>query len=205
MLKATYKHTGKMEGMTSLSTFKGVNPFCIAHAKVKGSICEKCFVEKFAKLYGENFVNKFTENFNILTSRDITEEEIKKLGFINCRVVRFEAYGDLYNVQQMKNYINICNYYKETTFAIWTKNPQIIAETLKEVKKPKNLIIILSSLFVNVEAKNKYDFVDKVFTVYDKDYIAENDIKINCGAKNCMSCLNCYKKNKVTVINEILK
>lgn len=39
----TVNHTGKMTGMASLSTSVIDNPICAARAKVKGSICEKCF------------------------------------------------------------------------------------------------------------------------------------------------------------------
>jgi hypothetical protein len=44
-----------------------------------------------------------------------------------------------------------------------------------------------------------------VFTVYDKKHIEENQISINCGARNCFSCGLCYEKNGISIINEELK
>lgn len=203
MLKATYKHTGKMEGMTSLSTYFGKNPFCLAHREIKGSICEKCFVPSALRF--KNNDGKYIENYNILTSREITTDEIKSLKFDNLRFVRLEAFGDIANAQQMENYVKICNYYKDTRFTLWTKNPLQVNLGLHH-EKPKNLTIILSSLMINKEVDaSGWWFVDKVFTVYDKKYIEENNVKINCGARDCLGCMKCYKKNNIKKINEVLK
>lgn len=45
-----------------------------------------------------------------------------------------------------------------------------------------------------------YDFIDKVFTVFDHD-----NGHINCGAKACAACGLCYTKNDTVFINEKLK
>jgi hypothetical protein len=58
---------------------------------------------------------------------------------------------------------------------------------------------------LNKERKNPFPFVDKVFTVYDPDFIEAENIDINCGARNCFDCGLCYEKNGVAVINEKLK
>ena len=47
----------------------------------------------------------------------------------------------------------------------------------------------------------KFDFVDKVFTVYADC----EGVEINCGARNCFECHKCYTKNKTEYINEKLK
>jgi len=47
--------------------------------------------------------------------------------------------------------------------------------------------------------------IDKIFNVVTPEYAANNPININCGKKNCRECLNCYKKDSPTIINEILK
>ena len=65
-----------------------------------------------------------------------------------------------------------------------------IAEALEtmKIKKPKNVNIIYSSMFINKQVECDYPFVDKIFTVYDKDYIKDNKININCGGRSCLSC-----------------
>ena len=55
------------------------------------------------------------------------------------------------------------------------------------------------------QADPGYDFIDKIFTVYDKDYISAHDVSINCGAKSCLTCHKCYVKSKIKYINEKLK
>jgi len=201
-LHFTTKHNGKMEGMASISTSVTTNERCAKNASIKGSICEKCFAAKQMKVF-PSMEKPMIRNQEILTGSILPEEN---LPVINVLYFRFEAFGDLNNATQVINYFNICKKNPNVRFALWTKNPDYIAQAIKAGhEKPENLNIILSSLFINVERKTKYDFVDKIFTVYDKPYIEENNVEINCGAKNCFTCGLCYNKNNVRIINEQLK
>jgi len=47
--------------------------------------------------------------------------------------------------------------------------------------------------------------IDKIFTVYTKKYIQENNIIANCGARSCRGCKRCYKKSTRVYVREILK
>lgn len=201
-LHFTVNHSGKMEGMASISTSVTTNERCKKNAQIKGSICEKCFAAKQMRVF-PSMEKPMVENQRILTNEILPPE---KLPTINNLYFRFEAFGDLNNAVQVKNYFNICYKNPRVKFALWTKNPDYIAEAIADgYAKPENLNIVLSSLFVNVERKNPFPFVDKVFTVYDSDFIEENNVDINCGAKNCFACGLCYEKNGVSVINEKLK
>lgn len=201
-LHFTVNHSGKMSGMVSISTSVTTNERCKKNAQIKGSICEKCFAAKQMKFY-PSMENCMVENQRILTSSVLPME---LLPTINNLYFRFEAFGDLNNDIQVINYFNLCYKNPKVKFALWTKNPDYIESAINQgYKKPENLNIVLSSLFINQERKNKYDFVDKIFTVYDPSYIEENEININCGARNCFDCGLCYEKNGVKIINEKLK
>lgn len=201
-LHFTTKHTGKMAGMASISTSVTTNERCKKNASIKGSICEKCFAAKQMKFY-PSMENCMVENQRILTSEILP---LEKLPIINNLYFRFEAFGDLNNDIQVINYFNMCYKNPRVKFALWTKNPDFIEAAIAQgYAKPENLNIVLSSLFINKERVNKYDFVDKIFTVYDPKHIEENNVNINCGANNCFSCGLCYEKNGVRVINERLK
>ena len=201
-LHFTTKHSGKMSGMVSISTSVTTNERCKKNASVKGSICEKCFASKQMRVF-PSMEKPMVENQRILTSSVLPME---LLPTINNLYFRFEAFGDLNNDIQVMNYFNLCYKNPKTKFALWTKNPDFIESAIKQgYKKPENLNIVLSSLFINQERKSKYDFVDKIFTVYDPQYIEENNVSINCGSRNCFDCGLCYEKNNVTIINEKLK
>lgn len=201
-LHFTVNHSGKMSGMASISTSVTTNERCKKNAEIKGSICEKCFAAKQMKVF-PSMEKPMVENQRILTSEVLP---LELLPTINNIYFRFEAFGDLNNAVQVKNYFNICYKNPRVKFALWTKNPDYIAEAIADgYAKPENLNIVLSSLFVNVERKNPFPFVDKVFTVYDPAHIETENININCGAKNCFSCGLCYEKNGVSIINEKLK
>ena len=201
-LHFTTKHTGKMAGMASISTAVTTNERCAKNAAIPGSICEKCFAAKQMKIY-PGMEKPMVENQRILTGSILPME---KIPIINNIYFRFEAFGDLNNHIQVINYFRICYKNPKVKFALWTKNPDFIAEAIAAgYKKPENLNIVLSSLFINKERKNPFPFVDKVFTVYDRQHIETHNIDINCGARNCFACGLCYERNDITVINEKLK
>ena len=201
-LHYTVNHNGKMEGMQSLSTLVSTNKRCEKNAQIKGSICEKCFASKQVKVF-TSMQKPLEKNQEILTKEVLPMDQIPT---IYNKYFRFEAFGDLNNEIQVINYFNHCYKNPDVKFALWTKNPDYIAKAIKQgYAKPENLNIVLSSLFINVERKTRYDFVDKIFTVYDKQHIEENNTPINCGAKNCFKCGLCYEKNDTRIINEKLK
>lgn len=199
----TTDHNDKMAGMISLSTSNLVNPFCKAHRACKGSICEKCYAHAQMNRF-KNMQPCLANNFDILTNHIIANDE---LPIVNALVFRFESFGDIYNETQVINYFNICKVNPQTRFALWTKNPAIIERAIATGhEKPENLVILLSSLYINQQADiEKWSFIDKVFTVYDEKTIAEKQININCGARNCFTCQRCYRKDTEKFINEKLK
>ncbi len=199
----TTRHNGKMEGMHSLSTSCLKNNLCKERSKNKASICSHCYASRLLKMY-KNTEYCLSKNTDILTKKVLIEEE---LPILNVLYFRLEAFGDLINTMQVLNYFNLCNKNPQTRFAIWTKNPQLIEQTIHQGhRKPQNLNVVLSSPFLNKEIKNKYDFVDVIFTVYDKETIDKEKILINCGDKKCLECLKCYKKHEDLIyINEKIK
>lgn len=207
------KHSGKMAGIPSISTSCILNARCQKRVNCDKSICNNCFAHSYMK-FRKELREALERNFNILTERILTKEEITALN-INVCFFRFESFGDLNNNIQLINYINICKNYKNTRFALWTKNIDILLSVFsqKKYRKPRNLSLIISSPLLNVafpksfvEKVNAIVCIDVVFTVYTKDFAEKNNITINCGAKHCLSCLQCYKGHKETIyINEQLK
>jgi hypothetical protein len=198
----TYKMTGKMEGMASLSTSPLCNPNCIKRMNAGETVCAHCFSARMQKRY-KNLNEKLVRNTEFLTTTELTPDDVP---FLNMSLFRFESFGDLNNALQVKNYFTIAEANSHCTFALWTKNPWIIEEAINEygINKPDNLIIILSSVLLNTPTTPGYDFIDKVFTVYDKK--AAESVNINCGARSCATCRRCYTKtNGVEYVNELLK
>jgi hypothetical protein len=146
------------------------------------------------------------ENGRILSAGLIPESQ---LPIIPVRYFRFEATGDLSSMIQAANYIRIAAKNPDTLCALWTKNPQYIQQAINAgFVIPANLQIVLSSPIINKPIKStRFDFVNKIFTVYDKK--AAKDVNINCGARSCLACGRCYRPNpegaKLQYINEVLK
>lgn len=196
-------HSGKLTGMHSISTSAALNPYCTSRDKIEGSICNKCYAETYLKLR-KGLRERLEGNTRELTERYIPASE---LPIINDRYFRLEAFGDVQNVTQVENYFNLACRNHGTQFALWTKNPSIIAQALKQAHKPLNMIIIYSSPMINRPVHDKifdlYPFIDKVFTVYDKAHAGT--VSINCGGRKCLECLRCYSKRTDRHVNELLK
>lgn len=194
-----------MAGLHSLSTAVTVNPHCIKRMQKGDSICAHCFAASMMKRY-QGLNNCLASNAEILTTSVLP---LSVLPLIPSRYFRFEAFGDIINTNQVINYFNIAKKNPDTLCALWTKNPHIIAKAIEMGHdKPANMQIVLSSPLVNKPVKaTKYSFIDKIFTVYDKQ--TAKGVNINCGARSCLACGRCYRPNpdgaKIQYVNEILK
>lgn len=198
-------HTGKMSGLHSISTSVNANPYYIKRMQKGDSICAHCFSATMMKRY-QNLDLATQENARILTAGVIPADQ---LPIIPTRYFRFESFGDLINENQVINYFNIAKKNPDTRCALWTKNPHIVNKAIEAGHgKPENLQIVLSSPLVNKPLKSvKWEFIDKVFTVYDK--AGSTKVNINCGARSCLGCGLCYRPNPAGVglvyVNELLK
>lgn len=199
-------HTGKMTGINSIGTSCANNPWCIKRRENEESVCSKCYASTYMKMR-KALKTRLEDNAEILTTRLLRDREIP---VTNAAVFRFESFGDLYNATHLANYVLICERNPYTRFALWTKNTWILNELFNEckIKKPDNLSIIVSSPKLNEVMeidREKYWFVDHVFTVYDKYFIKTNEVVINCGSRDCLGCQRCYHKDTDFYVNEKLK
>ena len=194
---------GKMEGIPTITTSMMCNPICAKRAADKASVCAHCYAQRGLKTYPAAR-KRYEENTDILSSHDLETWEIPVL---NSRIARFESHGDLVNVTHAKNYIRIAKANPWCSIAIWTKNASFLDKAIKELGKPDNLICVYSSDHLNRVSDDyrNYNWVDKVFTVYDKHFIQEHKIEINCGARDCLKCHKCYEHNDTFFVNEVLK
>lgn len=199
-LHITSKHTGKMEGMVSLSTSPGANSFCQKMSKSDNNvICEKCYAFRLCKIY-PSLEKALARNSEILSSGPL--EEVPR---VNVAYFRFNSFGELHNEVHLINLITIAMHNKKTTFVLWTKRKDLVNKC--KVSIPKNMIMIYSSSKINPRKSTKppKNF-DKLFSVYSKDYVKEKNIDINCGGNKCFDCLKCYdKKSGHDIIREVLK
>ena len=172
--------------------------------KNKNFICAECYAAAQLE-YRTNNQPKLKHNTKFYSYYELTKECIPT---ITSRIFRLEAFGDLKKKLQFKNYCTIARANKNTYFALWTKNPDIIADALKDgLTIPKNLDIIYSIPKKNwiptrqqmLNIKKKFPFIKKFFVVVTKEYQEKHNIKINCQ-KKCYTCQKCYTKADRTLL-----
>ena len=195
-INVTTKHEGKMQGLSSLSTSSLCNKHCVNKSKDSRTICSKCYANSLQS-FRKSMKDSLKRNTEILTTEILPEEDLPYL-FSETGMFRFESFWDLNNEIQVVNYFNIAKANPHMACALWTKNPWIIENAMNHynLTKPENLQIIGSSYFINQSMETyfkKFDFVDRIFTVYSKDYINENNVNITCGSRSCATCQKCYK------------
>ncbi len=218
LIELCTNHTGKMEGIKSLSTSVLLNPNCQKNRLISGSICSHCYANALAQMYA-SLGARLERNTKELTSRSITidDTDYLKTELKDEKIFRFEAFGDLNNETQLINYLKICLTFPHIQFALYTKMYKLVYEYFRQPEHicPSNLVLILSSLEMNRPITSDrifyalgkfYDGQVKIFTVYDKEYIRTHPgLNINCGARSCNTCRICYLKNNIKNVNEILK
>ena len=201
--------SGKMEGMPAISTSCLCNPRCLKRLEEGVGICKACFAAD-GLAYKKGLRENCVQNYMVLNSGVLPVDELP-IFKSDVKHVRFEAFGDVGSVTQCLNYINICNANPHVTFAMWTKNPDYWHEAIEDIGKPDNLICILSSQNLNEEISiGKYYWLDHTFTVYELEYLNNNNINhndfINCGGRKCKTCLRCYDiNNNDFSVKELLK
>ena len=219
--------SGKMEGIPSISSSVLLNERCQARQKIAGSVCEHCFAEAVLNCRS-NVAANMEKNFNLLHNYVLPLELLPRFG--NVQIARIESFGDVSSVIHAINYANTIKVNPFVTFAWWTKNIDLVEKALDAIGgKPENLILIQSSLMINVKEEKRSHYVDKVFTVYNDEYLSQleeckilldavtdlrktdrkaynkvvsdiyESIFVNCGGRSCMGCRKCYNKATASV------
>ena len=195
--------SGKMTDIPSISTSCLFNPICLKRMQDGESICKHCFAAATLERY--DAAGLAMESNFILLNDSILPVELLPVFKKTVEIARIESFGDVASVIQAINYCNIAYKNSNVTFAWWTKNVKIVAAAFDIVGKPENVILIESSEKVNRIKEKSSHYVDKVFTVFDKQFIIENNIDINCGSRACNKCRRCYSKETEQNVYEQLK
>ena len=198
---------GKMHDFTMLTTSCLNNPLCEARRNNPELVCCKCY--SAAQLeYQKTTREKFFINTLFYSNYELTKKDIPTIYTVN-NVFRFESHGDVVNRIHAKNIYMIARHNRHLHCAVWSKNPCFF----KGLQKPKNIIFVYSIAELNKivtpetlkQIQREYPFVDKIFAVYDEKTIADHALTVNCGGRDCMACLTCYKfrKQKNIVIEKL--
>lgn len=205
-------HTGKMTGIPSLSTSPLTNTRCQGRCKVPGTICSLCYSVAMQRRY-HGLDGALRRNGAILYHTVIPAEDWPVL--FSYDIFRIEAFGDLQTVIQGVNYINFMRRNPCVSFGVYTKNPDLYAAALAmcgyDHCKPSNMVVNYSSPYVNAvndATYHRYEWmIDHIFTVVDAQGVGAigGPSAINCGARRCNCCRQCYAHGGPLYIWEALK
>ena len=204
------KGIGKMDRIRSISTNTLTNDFCKkmhkSVSRIYEIICNHCYsYESLEVARFPNQVKALQRNSDILSTRELTEQEIYQNYMFNDVIFRLQSHGDLINELHLKNLMAIVKANKWTTFALWTKRRNIIEDYFDKYEKPDNLILVYSNPLINrvQDASIKRPiYFDKIFNNVSKDYLKE---KQNCTGQKCFDCRRCYIKSNDNTIIEAVK
>ena len=195
------KMSGKLDGFKAISTNTLTNPFCIKMNKAKKeTICKHCYSHTMLNGYRKNMAAALQRNTDLLSSRTLSKEE---LPVILDTVFRFDAHGELINMQHLENLVAIVEHNPNCNFALWTKRKDYVKRFFDHFEKPGNLILIYSNPTISSIMATPPLYFDKTFNnVLEDEYVDQQ----NCTGQQCKNCLLCYTPNNgVTTIVEKVK
>ena len=194
--------SGKLDSIKSINTNTVTNDFCIKMNKAKDTniICTKCYSHAMLKTFRKNCQPSFQRNSDLLSTRVLEQEE---LPLILDAFFRFDSHGELINVTNLINYVNIAKKNPHCSFGLWTKRKDIINRYFKDNDCPPNLILIYSNPKIsNILSKPPKHFHRTFNNVLEHEEVERQ----NCTGQQCKNCLLCYTPNNgVTTIVEKVK
>ena len=198
--------TGKLENVLGISTFAGENENCKKMAADPEKVCSHCYAMAYSS-FKPIVRETYTRNGRVLKNAIIPVEYWPVMA--GYPISRIESFGDVASTIQCINYINFTKANAHITFTFFTKAPGFWNMAIKQVGKPENMVAVISNPFLNgSEFSINFTWADYIFTVYDMEYAAANNVEINCGGKRCITCRRCFTHNttgNVIRVNELLK
>ena len=183
--------SGKLDSIKSINTNTVTNDFCIKMNKAKDTniICTKCYSHAMLKTFRKNCQPSFQRNSDLLSTRVLEQEE---LPLILDAFFRFDSHGELINVTNLINYVNITKKNPHCSFGLWTKRKDIIKRYFKDNDCPPNLILIYSNPKIsNILSKPPKHFHRTFNNVLEHEEVERQ----NCTGQQCKNCLLCYTPN----------
>lgn len=141
---------------------------------------------------------------------DISDAEIAEIA-AKKPLCRLESMGDLACTLQSRNYLTIANANAtRIDFALWTKNPAVLASAIDIMGKPENLSTVLSMSRKNMMDKaafiQRYScYFDHMFIVVDNDVTRDGFLSrdgfysCHCEHYSCIRCRRCYIHDNTVV------
>lgn len=195
------KMTSKLEDLRAISTNTRTNPYCNKqHTKGKSNnICTLCYSQAMLKTYRKNMQECLQHNSDFLSSK---VHDVEYLPVLLDAFIRFNAHGELINLNNLINYVNIAKKNPHCRCVLWTKRNDLIVKYFKENAKPSNFILIYSNPIISTVMGKIPKYFDKTFNnVLEHEHVALQ----NCTGQKCKDCMLCYTENDTTVIVEKVK
>ena len=193
--------SGKLKGLRAISTNTLTNPFCIKQnsSGKADNICTMCYSVNMLSTFRKNTAPALQRNSDLLPIRELTDREIP---FINERIFRFSAHGELVNTTHLVNLFRIATLNDGCTFSLWTKRKDIVKKVLATMTKPANMILIYSNPTIDKVLAKPPEGFQRSFNNVSKGVMVEAQ---NCTGQRCIDCQLCYSHDTTDTIIEAVK
>lgn len=189
----TYHESGKIEGIFSLDTACSNNDFCprMQATEAPEVICKYCYTRNL----WDSSTRAHHITGEILSKIEFTAEEAALIP-VPGLTVRFNSDGEIINLTHAVNLLRIAATHPAVTFTVWTKRPAILDQAIRQEGKPANLICGVSSPMINTPFRERWTWVDFIFTVYTPEgmrrALARGEVE--CNGRKCLECgFHCYR------------
>lgn len=163
---------------------------CIKEANIKNYV----FLEELKKIK----TSLCDIALNYRTYNKVLDDFGKIINNLNCRIFRWNVYGDCDNFY-FKFMLDICNnfYCKDVTFYVYSKNYNIIGAHINDIITTKNLVVNISIMdYKNTYLFNRFKGISNINFFYTFKHETEIDILEDSYNIKLNRCLNDENKNK---------
>jgi hypothetical protein len=162
-------------------------------AKIKDSICSKCYASKGSYIWSTT-INAMEKRLNSINDPLWVDAMIKLIG--NDSYFRWHDSGDIQSIEHFDKICKIAKALPKTLFWIPTREYSIIKDYAKDHVIPKNLIIRLSAMFIDQRVTMPKSLINipniTISNVHSKDSLGFEckAYKQNNECKECRACWN---------------
>tara|TARA_Y100000310_G_C20541906_1_gene743710 strand:- start:445 stop:1035 length:591 start_codon:yes stop_codon:yes gene_type:complete len=189
------KMSGKLTSIDALNTSPLDNEFCIKMHKNTSVICHQCYSIRMLETYRKSCRKVWDDNGSELSKALLTNYPK-----IKTELFRINSHGELINLTHARNMLNLARANPLSIIAIYTKRPSLIQQAIQLDGLPTNVSLVYSVAKFNQTAPLP-EYFHHVFSVFKQESKAH---PINCGARDCNSCRECYT-GKTVNIYELVK
>lgn len=164
-------------------------------ANIEGTICHDCYAKKgHYATYREDHADGYAKRLEAINHPNWVDAIIKQIG--KDKYFRWLASGDLQNLLHLSKIVEVAERMPQTLFWLPTHEPNLVKQYLTIGKIPSNLIIRISAVYIDQEAKLPKSLQNNPNILVSNVHKVKDPMGFECKSTSqggaCLDCRACW-------------